>query len=59
MNSTKILTTPFFTEHLRTTASVSYKLGVNGEKKVNENWDAINDNSHSTFNAGKACLSRW
>ena len=34
---------------IRTTASgLSYELGVNGEKKVNGNWD-INKNGHSTF----------
>ena len=35
---------------IKTTASgLSYELGVNGEKKVNGNWD-INKNGHSTFN---------
>ena len=35
---------------IKTTASgFSYELGVNGEKKVNGNWD-INKNGHSTFN---------
>ena len=34
---------------IKTTASgLSYELGVNGEKKVNGNWD-INKNGHSTF----------
>ena len=34
---------------IKTTASgFSYELGVNGEKKVNGNWD-INKNGHSTF----------
>ena len=35
---------------IKTTVSgLSYELGVNGEKKVNGNWD-INKNGHSTFN---------
>ena len=34
---------------IKTTASgLSYELGVNGEKKVNGNWD-INKIGHSTF----------
>ena len=34
---------------IKTTASgLSYKLGVNGEKKVNGNWHN-NKNGHSTF----------
>ena len=38
---------------IKTTASgLSYKLGVNGEKKVNGNWD-IDKNGHSTFHTGK------
>ena len=38
---------------IKTTASgLSYELGVNGEKKVNGNWD-INKNGHSTFHTGK------
>ena len=33
---------------IQTTASgLSYELGVNGKKKVNENWDIINKNGHS------------
>ena len=36
-----------------TTNRLSYELGVNGEKKVNENWDIINKNWHSTFHTGK------
>ena len=31
---------------IKTTAG---ELGVNDEKKVNENWDIINKNGHSTF----------
>ena len=39
---------------IKTTASgLSYELGVNGEKKVNGNWDIINKNEHSTFHTGK------
>ena len=39
---------------IKTTASgLSYELGVNGEKKVNGNWDIINKNVHSTFQSGK------
>ena len=39
---------------ITTTASgLSYELGVNGEKKVNGNWDIINKNGHSTFHTGK------
>ena len=35
---------------IKTTASgLSYELGVNGEKKVNGNWDIIDKNEHSTF----------
>ena len=39
---------------IKTTASgLSYKLGVNGEKKVNGNWDIIHKNRHGTFHTGK------
>ena len=39
---------------IKTTVSgLSYELGVNGEKKVNGNWDIINKNGHSTFQSGK------
>ena len=39
---------------IKTTSSrLSYEQGVNGEKKVNENWDIINKNGHSTFHTGK------
>ena len=39
---------------IKTTASgLSYELGVNGEKKVNGNWDIINKNGNSTFHTGK------
>ena len=39
---------------IKTTASgLSFELGVNGEKKVNGNWDIINRNGHSTFDTGK------
>ena len=39
---------------IKTTASgLSYELGVNGEKKVNGNWDIINKNEHSSFHTGK------
>ena len=39
---------------IKTTASgLFYELGVNVEKKVNRNWDIINENVHSTFHAGK------
>ena len=35
---------------VKTTASgLSYELGVNGEKKLNGNWDIINKNGHSNF----------
>ena len=38
---------------IKTTASgLSYELGVNGEKKVNGNWDIINKNGHRTFHTG-------
>ena len=37
---------------IKTTANgLSYELGVNGEKKVNGNWNIINKNS--TFHTGK------
>ena len=32
-----------------TASGLSYELGVNGEKKVNGNWDIINKIGHSTF----------
>ena len=39
---------------IKTTASgLSYELGLNGEKKVNGNWDIINKNGHSTFQTGE------
>ena len=39
---------------IKTTASrLSYEPGVNGEKKVNGNWDIINKNGYSTFHTGK------
>ena len=39
---------------IKTTASgLSYELGVNGERKVNGNWDIINKIGHSTFHTGK------
>ena len=39
---------------VKTTASgLCYELGVNGEKKVHENWDIINKNGHNTFHTGK------
>ena len=39
---------------IKTTASgLSYELGVNGEKKVNGNWNIISKNGHSTFHTGK------
>ena len=37
-----------------TASGLSYELGVNGEKRVNGNWDIINKNGHSTFLTGKA-----
>ena len=37
---------------IKTTVFLSFELGVNGEKKVNGNWD-INKNGHSTFHTGK------
>ena len=38
---------------INTTASgLSYKLRVNGEKKIYVNWD-INKSGHSTFHTGK------
>ena len=36
-----------------TASGLSYELGVNGEKKVNGNWDIINKIGHSTFHTGK------
>ena len=40
---------------IKTTASdLSYELGVNGEKKVNGNWNIINKHGHSTFHTGKS-----
>ena len=36
-----------------TDSGLSYELAVNGEKKVNGNWDIINKNEHSTFHTGK------
>ena len=36
-----------------TVSGLSYELGVNGEEKVNGNWDIINKNWHSTFQTGK------
>ena len=36
-----------------TVSGSSYELGVNGAKQVNENWDIINRNGHSTFYTGK------
>ena len=36
-----------------TTGGLSYELGVNGEKKVNGNWDIFNKNKHNTFHIGK------
>ena len=36
-----------------TASRLSYELGVNGEKKVNENWDIINNNGHTTCHSGK------
>ena len=39
---------------IKTTASgLSYELGVNGENKVNRNWDIVNKNGHSKFHTGK------
>ena len=39
---------------IKTTAcGLSYELGVNGEKKLNGNWDIINKDGHSTFYTGK------
>ena len=39
---------------IKTTASgLCYELGVNGEKKVDGNWDIINKNRHCTFDTGK------
>ena len=38
---------------IKTTASgLSYELGVNGESKINGNWD-IDKNGHGTFHTGK------
>ena len=38
---------------IKTTANgLSYELGVNGEQKVNGNWDVSNKNRHSTFHTG-------
>ena len=36
-----------------TASGLSYELGVNGEKRVNGNWDIVNKNGHSTFHTGK------
>ena len=39
---------------IKTTAGgLSYKLGVYGVEKFNENWEIINKNEHSTFYTGK------
>ena len=39
---------------IKTTASgLSCELGVNGEKKVNGNYDIINKNGHSKFHTSK------
>ena len=39
---------------IKTTASgLSYELVVNGEEKINENWDIIYKRGHSTFHFGK------
>ena len=39
---------------IKTTSSgLSYELVVNGKKEVNENWDIIDKNGHSTFQTGK------
>ena len=39
---------------IKTTASgLSYELGLNGEKKVNGNWDIVNKSGHSTFHTGE------
>ena len=36
-----------------TASGLSYEPGVNGEKKLNRNWDIINKNGHSKFYTGK------
>ena len=36
-----------------TASGLSYELGVNGEKRVNGNWDIVNKNGHSTSHTGK------
>ena len=36
-----------------TASGLSYELGVNGEKRVNGNWDIVNKNGHRTFHTGK------
>ena len=39
---------------IKTIASgLSYELVVNGENKINRNWDVINKNVHSTFQFNK------
>ena len=44
----------FQSSRIKTTAlRLSCELGVNGEKKVNENWDIISKSGHSTFHTGK------
>ena len=44
----------FQSSRIKTTAlRLSCELGVNGEKKVNENWDIISKSGHSTFRTGK------
>ena len=34
-------------------SGLSYELVVNGENKINRNWDVINKNGHSTFQFSK------
>ena len=39
---------------IKTTSSgLSYELVLNGKKEVNENWDIIDKNGHSTFQTCK------
>ena len=39
---------------IKTTVSgSSYELGVNGEKKIDRNWNIVNKNGNSTSHTGK------
>ena len=36
-----------------TVSGLSYELGVNGEEKVNGNWNIINENGQNILHTGK------